>query len=227
MCGSDCQLYAHRLRHRAFHLPMAQKQPHTHQQRHCLGCHQQYADVNGRQTVGRRHLYGDGEQRLRQCRQFLYRVKGFQSIRRCGLGRQHFGQTNVPSGLTNAVAIAGGAVHSLALKSDGTVVAWGDNNFGQTNVPTDLTNVVAIAAGYIIVWRSRATARWWAGATTITANQCSRRPDERGGDCCGLVSQSGAQERRHGGGLGRQHLRPDQCSIWPDERGGDCCGLLS
>ena len=35
----------------------------------------------------------------------------------------------------------------MALKADGTVVAWGDNTYGQTNVPQPATNVVAIAAG--------------------------------------------------------------------------------
>ena len=35
-----------------------------------------------------------------------------------------------------------------ALKSDGTVIAWGDNSHGQTNLPAGLSNVVAIAAGY-------------------------------------------------------------------------------
>ena len=56
-------------------------------------------------------------------------------------------QTNVPPGLNNVVAIAAGGYHSLALKYDGTVVAWGDDSVGQTNVPPGLSNVVAIAAG--------------------------------------------------------------------------------
>jgi len=59
------------------------------------------------------------------------------------------GETNVPGGLTNVVAIAAGAGHILALTADGTVVAWGDNSSGQTDVPTGLTNVVAIAAGEV------------------------------------------------------------------------------
>lgn len=58
------------------------------------------------------------------------------------------GQSIVPADLTNAIAIAGGETFSLALRSDGTVIAWGDNSLGQTNVPADLTNVAAIAAGY-------------------------------------------------------------------------------
>jgi alpha-tubulin suppressor-like RCC1 family protein len=40
------------------------------------------------------------------------------------------------------MAIAAGQYHSLALKENGTVVAWGQNTFRQTNVPPDLTNVV-------------------------------------------------------------------------------------
>jgi alpha-tubulin suppressor-like RCC1 family protein len=35
----------------------------------------------------------------------------------------------------------------MALKTDGTVVAWGENGFHQTDVPAGLSNVVAIAAG--------------------------------------------------------------------------------
>lgn len=65
-------------------------------------------------------------------------------------GNNNAGQTDVPAGLTDVIAIASGSgesSHTLALKSDGTVVAWGNNNAGQCNVPAGLAGVVAIAAG--------------------------------------------------------------------------------
>jgi hypothetical protein len=55
-----------------------------------------------------------------------------------------WGNLSVPPGLTNVVAVSGGYEHCMALKSDGTVVAWGGNSYAQTNVPATLTNVVAI-----------------------------------------------------------------------------------
>lgn len=43
----------------------------------------------------------------------------------------------IPSGLTNfqynAVAVAGGRAHCLALLDNGTVIGWGDNSYGQAN----------------------------------------------------------------------------------------------
>ncbi len=71
-----------------------------------------------------------------------------------------FGQCTVPSGLSNVTTIAAGPFHTLALKSDGTVAAWGcgypfrdaSSNYQtyyteQCNVPAGLSNVVDIAAG--------------------------------------------------------------------------------
>jgi alpha-tubulin suppressor-like RCC1 family protein len=52
------------------------------------------------------------------------------------------------AGLSNVVALAQGAAHSLALRLDGSVVGWGDNSYGQASVPSGLSNVTAIAAGY-------------------------------------------------------------------------------
>jgi alpha-tubulin suppressor-like RCC1 family protein len=57
-------------------------------------------------------------------------------------------QANLPSGLRDIVAVAGGGDNLMALRSNRTVVAWGDNTYGQTNVPTGLNNVVAIAASW-------------------------------------------------------------------------------
>jgi alpha-tubulin suppressor-like RCC1 family protein len=57
------------------------------------------------------------------------------------------GQSQVPAGVTNVVAVSGGFNHSLALKADGSVLAWGGNYYGQSAVPPDLTNAVALAAG--------------------------------------------------------------------------------
>jgi alpha-tubulin suppressor-like RCC1 family protein len=49
---------------------------------------------------------------------------------------------------SGVVAIAAGGAHTVALKSDGSVLAWGRHNEGQTNVPIAAqSGVTAIAAG--------------------------------------------------------------------------------
>lgn len=67
------------------------------------------------------------------------------------------GNGEIPNGLTNVVAIACGHGHSLALKCDGTVAAWGGkggsgldpySGYTQTTVPPGLRNVIAIAGGF-------------------------------------------------------------------------------
>jgi alpha-tubulin suppressor-like RCC1 family protein len=76
--------------------------------------------------------------------------------------------TNLPPGLNDVVAVAAGGINwgyefSLALKSDGTIVAWGDNSFGQLDVPSGLSNVIAIAAGapHSVALKSDGTVLAW------------------------------------------------------------------
>ena len=49
--------------------------------------------------------------------------------------------------MSNVVAIAAGRAHGLALLSDGTIRAWGDNSLDQTKVPNLPVKAIAIAAG--------------------------------------------------------------------------------
>jgi len=75
----------------------------------------------------------------------------------------------------NVSAVAAGYSYTVALKSDGTVVAWGDNSVGQTTVPAGLSGVVAIAAGgfHTVALKSDGTVVGWGfngdGQTTVPA----------------------------------------------------------
>lgn len=78
--------------------------------------------------------------------------------------------------LSNAKAIAAGADHSVVLKNDGTVVAWGYNLRGQTNVPVGLGGVMAVSAGgaHSVALRSDLTVVAWGDnsgdQTTVPTN---------------------------------------------------------
>ena len=80
------------------------------------------------------------------------------------------------------MAVAAGNYHSLALKSDTTVVAWGRNWEGQATVPEGLSNVVAVAAGY---WHSLALGTF---PPVITVQPFSRAVQE--GDDATLTSKA-------------------------------------
>lgn len=58
----------------------------------------------------------------------------------------YYTSPDVPSGVGISTIAAGGNT-SLALKTDGSVVAWGNNSAGQCIVPTGLTEVVTVAEG--------------------------------------------------------------------------------
>lgn len=55
--------------------------------------------------------------------------------------------STAPSAAVRVKAVAAGLQHSLALKDDGSVIAWGDNSAGQAMVPAGLNDVITIAAG--------------------------------------------------------------------------------
>ena len=76
-----------------------------------------------------------------------------------GWGDDESGEIDVPSELTNGVvAISAGFYYSMALKSDGTVIGWGD-----FDPSPGLTNMVAIAGGgfHSLALRSDGTVFGW------------------------------------------------------------------
>jgi hypothetical protein len=68
-----------------------------------------------------------------------------------------------PSGLTDVIAVSSSDTHHMALKRDGTVVAWGQNTLGQCDVPTGLAQVIEICAGngFSLVLKSDGTVAAW------------------------------------------------------------------
>ena len=80
-------------------------------------------------------------------------------------------QINVPINVTNAVAVAAGSDHSLALRTTGAVAGWGDNTNGETAAPSNLTNAAAIAAGdrFSLALESNGVVVAWGIQTTVPA----------------------------------------------------------
>lgn len=79
-----------------------------------------------------------------------------------GYNGQH--QTDVPAGLTDAIAIDGGGGSSIALRADGVPVAWGDDTT-LTTIPAEATGLTAVSlgAGHILGLKAGGTVIAWGG----------------------------------------------------------------
>lgn len=74
-----------------------------------------------------------------------------------------FTSTPVTIKTTGFIPLSGGDSHSLALKTDGTVVAWGHNGYDQSTVPGGLTDVVQLSGGgrHSLALKSNGTVVAW------------------------------------------------------------------
>ena len=134
-------------------------------------------------------------------------------------GGNDSGQATVPVGLSGIRFIATGDAHTVALRNDGTVVAWGANSYGQTTVPIGLNGVIAIAAGvdHTVAMKTDGTVVAWGGefersdVGSSRLEQCQRH-------CRWWLSHRGVEDRRHGGGLGRQWLWSNDGASRPERR---------
>ncbi len=141
-----------------------------------------------------------------------------------------YGQSIVPTDLTNAVMVAGGWWHSLALKADGTLEGWGDDSQGQTSFyPAGASNYVAIACGW---WHSLAlksdgtvAAAGYSLGDLYGQTDVPNNLEQRSGHRVRIFPLSGLEIRRHGGRLGGNRfceLRSDERSHRIKQRGCDC-----
>ncbi|HWY29449.1 MAG TPA: hypothetical protein VNX46_01765 [Candidatus Acidoferrum sp.] len=90
-----------------------------------------------------------------------------------GWGDDSLGELDFPAG-SNYVAIACGDQHSLALKTDGTVVvAASSPTYGEGDIPVNLSNVVAVASGYYhcLALKSDGTVAAWGGLGAVDYGQ--------------------------------------------------------
>ena len=91
-----------------------------------------------------------------------------------------YGQVLVPERVGNAnhadfvpvTQVAAGLYFTVALRQDGSVVAWGDNTYGQCVPPANLGRVVKIAAGrsHCIALREDGSIAVWGGITGADAD---------------------------------------------------------
>ena len=126
------------------------------------------------------------------------------------MGERLVGRVDGAGGLSGVIAVAAGEYQSLALKQDGTVVAWGDNSYGQATVAGGLSGVIAIASGawHGLALKQDGTVVAW--GSNVDDQRELLRPVDRAhrferGDCyrSGRMAQPCAQAGRNGSRVGK------------------------
>jgi alpha-tubulin suppressor-like RCC1 family protein len=93
-----------------------------------------------------------------------------------------------------------------------SVLAWGWNEFGQTTVPVAAqSGVVAIAsATHTVALKDDGSVVAW-GNNNSGQTDVPIAAQSGDGDCGGILSHRSLEERRNGGGVGKQ-------LFWPSDR---------
>jgi alpha-tubulin suppressor-like RCC1 family protein len=117
---------------------------------------------------------------------------------------------------TRFTAVAAGSEHDLAIKEDGTVIAWGRNASGEATVPSGLTNVIAVSAGgrsgtgfslglrrdgTIIAWGNNSS-----GQTSVPTNLTDVIAISAGRDHCLGLKKDGTVLTWGSNGSGKTHV---------------------
>ena len=88
-----------------------------------------------------------------------------------GVGRNEFGQLDIPENLGTIAAFSAGGKHSLAVDGNGDLHGWGDNTFGQLALE-DLGDVAGAEAGnnHSLAWKANGVVVLAAGDNSL--GQC-------------------------------------------------------
>lgn len=118
----------------------------------------------------------------------------------------------VPGNFSDAKAIAGGGTHSLVLRSNGTVVLWGNNVTNAATFAAGLSNITAIAAGQVhslALQSNRVVVAWGlnlAGQTTVPPSATNIMAIAAGEDFSLAVRTNGTVVAWGGNGSGQLNV---------------------
>ena len=142
-------------------------------------------------------------------------------------------RTEVYTNATNGLQVFAGEVlvcgknHAAALKSDGTVVCWGDDTYGQSTVPVDLSGVVGIAAGdnHTVALKSDGTVVCWGdnlyGQCTVPANLNAKKISAGGNFTAAIRSATSTDVSPNNGSVSDDEVE-NTLACWGDNAEGQC-----